>query len=59
MRKFRQNYSIAFLKKRIYYKYIRRIERQKTKKQVNSEEKQKIGQMYLKESRKTSDESRR
>ena len=31
----------------------------KTKKRVNSEEKQKIGQMYLKESRKTSDESRR
>ncbi|MFR8904915.1 MAG: hypothetical protein ACLVHS_14200 [Blautia wexlerae] len=47
------------MKKRIYYKYIRRIEKQKTKKQVNSEEKQKIGQMYLRESRKTSDESRR
>lgn len=31
----------------------------KGKKRVNSEEKQKIDQMYLKESRKTSDESRR
>lgn len=29
------------------------------KKQVNSEEKQKIGQMYLRKKRKTSDESRR